>query len=470
MKKFWNTYTKIDSRLSSYTPLQEFPEIKSFLYNRDLEKKYKLEDFDKKITNFLRWNKDEDFSVFSEAYAGHQFGHFNILWDWRAHMLWEFEYKNGIYDLQLKWSWITNYSRWWDGKANLSSMLREYIISGAMRNLWIPTSKSLWVFTTWEEIFRNWDMKWAILVRIAKSHIRVWTFEYVSYLQDKELLKKFTEYNIKRHYPYIKDNKAKYINFIKEVWNKQIELVINWLRLWFIHGVMNTDNTFISWETIDYWPCAFINEYNPNRVYSSIDMEWRYSYINQLNIVIWNLTRFIETLIPLLWESTENSIDIAKEIIISFKQKAKNDYFSMLHKKLWIENENIESNEIVKNFLKILEKEKLDYTNTFISLEKFLENNDYSDENIEVLKKWIILWIPLINNKDESIKIMQKTNPKIIPRNHLVEKAINETVNWNMDFLNSFLEVLKTPYKNSENNIFTKTDPNDLTHETFCGT
>ena len=375
-----------------------------------------------------------------------------------------------MFDIQLKWSGATKYSRGWDWKANLPSMLREYIISEAMQSLWVWTNRALWVYKTWGKVWRDKNNTWAILVRLAKSHIRIWTFEYISYLEDNQLLKKFSDYTIKRHFPEISDSTNKYLDFLEATWNKQIKLIINWIRVGFIHWVMNTDNTFISGETLDYWPCAFINNYNPKKVFSSIDSYWRYSFINQKHIILWNLSRLIGSLLPLIHSDRETAIEKWNSLIQKLEKQIEKKYNTMMHQKIWLKNETKKSETLISELLTLLEKNKLDYTNSFISLEKYLTNSTYTDNNIGFLKIWIAEWEKNIENSKESINLMQKTNPKVIPRNHLVEKALESASNWNMTFMNEFLEVLSTPYKQPYDAIYLESDPNDVSYETFCGT
>ena len=464
------TYTHIDSRLFSKTPVETVNNPQEIIQNTKLIKQYNLEDTFSRIPKLLQWEISNDFSVFSQAYAGHQFGGFSILWDWRAHIIKEIEQGWEMFDIQLKWSGATKYSRWWDGKANLPAMLREYIISEAMHSLWIWTNRALWVFTTGKEVWRNWNNTWAILVRLASSHIRVWTFEYVSYLEDKQLLKKFCDYTIERHFPEIRESKNKYVSFLESVWNTQIDLIINWIRVGFIHWVMNTDNTFISWETLDYGPCAFINSYHPQKAFSSIDTAGRYSFINQKHIILWNLSRLIESLLPLIDSDINTSIQIWNALILKFEKEVEEKYTTMLHNKIWLQKSSEASTALTQNLLSLLEKHKLDYTNSFVSLEKYLIDSSYSDNTITILKDWIVQWESFIEESSESISLMQKTNPKVIPRNHLVEKALESASNGNMDFSNDFLKVLSTPYRRPSDTMYLESDPNDVSYETFCGT
>lgn len=465
-----STYTSIDNRLFSENKIAPTKKLTSVIQNKKLIEEYKLESITAKIPKLLNWKVDDEFSVLSQAYAGHQFGGFSILWDWRAHIIKEIEHNGTMYDIQLKGSGRTEYSRGWDGKANLSSMLREYIMSQALFSLGVATNRAVGVYTTGEEVWRDWDITGAILVRLAKSHIRIGTFEYVSYLDDYELLEKFTMYCIERHFPKLSKSENKYYDFVKAVWNKQIDLIINWMRVGFIHWVMNTDNSFISGETLDYGPCAFINNYNPQKVFSSIDRDGRYSFLNQKSIIIWNLTRLIETLLPLIDWDKNKALEKWNTLIEYFTKEIQKKYSTMMHSKIWLRIQTQESKKIILELLVLLETNKLDYTNSFVSLEKHLEDVLYSDKNISVLKVWIIKWKVCIINQTESISLIKKTNPKVIPRNHLVEKALESARNWDMNFINNFLDVLENPYKTPSAKIFSESEIDDEIYQTFCGT
>ena len=324
--QFDNTYSKLPkamlSRLSP-TPVKA-PEV--ILFNNSLSKKLDL--------NFSQIKNEELASIFSgndlpngsetiaQAYAGHQFGHFTMLGDGRALMIGEHITKDKTrYDLQFKGSGKTPYSRNGDGRAALGPMLREYIVSESMHGLKIPTTRSLAVVKTRENIIRETNLQGAILTRVASSHIRVGTFQYAFVSKNKDNLKMLFEYTINRHYPHIRDMKVPAIKLLEIVLEKQIQLITEWMRVGFIHGVMNTDNMTISGETIDYGPCAFMDTYDPKTVFSSIDHHGRYAYFNQPAIAKWNLERFAESIIPLIDENQKTAIEIATDIMIGFSEK-----------------------------------------------------------------------------------------------------------------------------------------------------
>ena len=337
--KFDNTYSSLSqSMLSKLNPTPvKTPEL--ILFNHSLSKEIDL-DFseidDKELALIFSGNQlPEGSESIAQAYAGHQFGHFTILGDGRALTIGEHLDKNkNRYDIQFKGSGITPYSRNADGRAALGPMLREYIISEAMHNLGVPTTRSLAVIKTGEEVVRESILKGAILTRVASSHIRVGTFQYALISKNKNDLKTLFDYTLKRHYPNIKKSGSSAVDLLKVVLEKQIDLICNWMRIGFIHGVMNTDNMTISGETIDYGPCAFMNKYDPATVFSSIDLQGRYSFFNQPGITKWNLARLAESFIPLIDKNKDKAIKIATETINNFDEFYKKNWLSMMRKKL----------------------------------------------------------------------------------------------------------------------------------------
>ncbi|MDC0354531.1 YdiU family protein, partial [bacterium] len=316
---FDNTYSKLSNTFKEDikpTPVHD-PEL--VILNKQLAADLNL-DFsktkDKDLSFLFSGNSLPDGSnTIAQAYAGHQFGHFTMLGDGRAVLLGEhLSNKNTRFDIQFKGSGRTSFSRGGDGRAALGPMLREYIISEAINALNIPTTRSLAVVKTGEKVVRENLLEGAILTRVASSHIRVGTFQYIAARQNIEDLKTLVDYTIERHYPQIKSSKTKALDLLNLVMEKQCQLVIDWMRVGFIHGVMNTDNMTISGETIDYGPCAFMDQYHPKTVFSSIDKLGRYAYSNQPPITKWNLTRFAECLIPLIDKNEDTAIKIATDV------------------------------------------------------------------------------------------------------------------------------------------------------------
>jgi uncharacterized protein YdiU (UPF0061 family) len=416
-------------------------------------------------------------SPFAQAYAGHQFGHFTKLGDGRAVILGEHVTNdNSRFDIQLKGSGQTPYSRKGDGRATLKSMLREYLISEAMNNLNIATSRSLAVVKTGEPVYRETVSEGAVLTRIMKSHIRVGTFEYARYYGSVDDLKSLANYTIKRLFPEIEHHEIPALNLLESVMRLQINLVAQWMRVGFIHGVMNTDNTSISGETFDYGPCAFMNTYHPETVFSSIDSGGRYAFGNQHRIIKWNLTRLAETLLPLIHSDAETSIKLAQQAIDVFDLLWKEKYYETMLNKLGIENKKPEDHALVDELLLLMQTHKLDYTNTFSALQfeiDFEENPLLKAE----LKLWLQKWKNRVSENNSGFQtaksIMQENNPVFIPRNHLVEEALNNATQGNFTLFIKLLNIFKTPYNYNENYHAFLMPPNtafEKNYQTFCGT
>ena len=417
----------------------------------------------------------EGTETLSQAYAGHQFGHFTMLGDGRAILIGEHVTKAGNrFDIQLKGSGRTPYSRGGDGKAALGPMLREYIISEAMNGLKIPTTRSLAVVTTGEEVYRETILKGAILTRVASSHIRVATFQFARGLKNIQYLKALADYTLERHYKEGVHEENSYLYLLNEVIKKQATLIAKWQLVGFIHGVMNTDNMAISGETIDYGPCAFMDTYDPKTVFSSIDTYGRYRYENQPTMAEWNLSRFAETLLPLLHEDTDESVKIAQEAVSRFFALYTKEWLSGMRKKLGLFNEEEEDKNLIENLLAIMKKNNADYTNTF----RALTINKYEDTKMmdkEEFKEWLNLWRERLLRQDEKeesvLEIMKNNNPAVIPRNHMVEEALDYAANkGDYSILEKLLKILSEPYsysKEQEEYTEVKTKVN---YRTFCGT
>ena len=291
----------------------------------------------------------EGASPLAQAYAGHQFGHFTMLGDGRALLIGEqISPQDERFDIQLKGSGRTSYSRGGDGRAALGPMLREYIISEAMYALGIPTTRSLAVVTTGESVMRETELAGAVLTRVAASHLRVGTFEYAAKWGTVEELQSLADYTISRHYPEIKDDENRYLSLLQEVIKRQASLIAKWQLVGFIHGVMNTDNVTISGETIDYGPCAFMDAYDPATVFSSIDRQGRYAYGNQPNIGGWNLARFAETLLPLLHADEEQAVQMAQDAITEYIDLYQSNWLTGMRSKLGIFNEETEDKSLIR--------------------------------------------------------------------------------------------------------------------------
>ena len=467
-----NTYAELpDTFYNLQAPVAvKKPEL--VLFNESLADDLGL-DFLKKekaeIAEYFSGNKvPKGAKPLSQAYAGHQFGHFNMLGDGRAILLGEqIDSLGNRFDMQLKGSGRTPFSRGGDGRATLYSMLREYLISESMHCLGIPTTRSLAVVSTGEQVYRGPIHDGAVLTRIASSHIRVGTFEYARNFGSTEDLKSLTDYTILRHYPKILKTDQPYLELLKVVMCEQIDLVINWMRVGFIHGVMNTDNMSICGETIDYGPCAFMNTYHPKTVYSSIDKNSRYAFVNQSYITHWNLTIFANALLPLISDKEEKAVKLAKGVLNEFQDRFVDQWYHMMFNKLGIVNPNKKDQVLVNDFLKLMEVHKADYTQLFIALEKDETLDEALFEQKE-FKNWIHAW-KLKNPVQEQMK---KYNPRIIPRNHWVENALETAVEGDMMPFQNLLKLLSNPYDEQSNELLYEKTPADFdaSYQTFCGT
>jgi uncharacterized protein YdiU (UPF0061 family) len=413
----------------------------------------------------------------AQAYAGHQFGHYTMLGDGRALLLGEQITPGGErFDIQLKGSGRTPYSRRGDGRAALGPMLREYIISEAMHSLGIPTTRSLAVVTTGEPVYRETELPGAILTRVAASHLRVGTFQYAAGRGNVEELRILADYAIKRHYPGIEADENRYLSFLKEVIKRQAALIAKWQLVGFVHGVMNTDNMTISGETIDYGPCAFMDTYDPATVFSSIDIEGRYAYGNQPYIGGWNLARFAETLLALLHENEKKAIEIAQNEVSSFPDLYRRNWLAGMREKLGIFNEEPEDESMIGDLLGLMKKHRADYTNTFRALT--LDRLDGMDLfRTEGFSEWHERWQARLarqqESKEDSLELMQNSNPAVIPRNHRVEEALEAAVNCgDYRVMKRLLDVLSEPYAyTAEQEEYAKLpEPSNRPYRTFCGT
>nr|WP_263323706.1 YdiU family protein [Neobacillus sp. Marseille-Q6967] len=413
----------------------------------------------------------------AQAYAGHQFGHFTMLGDGRAVLIGEQITPQGDrFDIQLKGSGRTPYSRGGDGRAALGPMLREYIISEAMHALGIPTTRSLAVVTTGEEITRETYLPGAVLTRVAASHLRVGTFQYAARWGSIDDLRALADYAIKRHYPAIEKAENPYLSLLEEVIKRQAMLIAKWQLVGFIHGVMNTDNMTISGETIDYGPCAFMDKFDLATVFSSIDREGRYAYGNQPNIGVWNLARLAEALLPLLDDNEEQAVTLAQEKLSDFAGLFKANYLEGMRAKLGIFNEEEQDTALIEGLNKMMQKYGADYTNTFLAL-TFDKPEETAFFGTSEFNEWNELWQARLGrqkeSKENSQELMRNSNPSVIPRNHRVEEALEAAVEeGDYSVMERLLEVLSSPYEHTPEKKEYCTLPAPSTHpyRTFCGT
>jgi len=475
---FDHSYIKLPKDFFVKQPPIKVLNPKLILFNEPLLKSLGLDKESLSLeawTNIFSGNEiPEKAYPIAQAYAGHQFGHFTLLGDGRAVLLGEqISPDSERFDIQFKGSGQTPYSRRGDGRAALGPMLREYIISEAMHALNIPTTRSLAVIATGESVMREEVLPGAILTRIAKSHIRVGTFQFVSTLNDVNKLKILADYTIDRHYSECKEEANPYLAFLNAVISRQAILVSQWMHVGFIHGVMNTDNMSISGETIDYGPCAFMDRYHPETVFSSIDRQGRYAYRNQAPIAQWNLARFAETLLPLIDQDTDKSIQLASQSVNGFSDQFQKSWLQGMRHKLGLFDEDPSDIDLINELLILMQKNKADYTITFrhLSSNAILNDTIFEDESF---KAWYKKWLNRIQKQKEgeerSRLMMLRHNPVVIPRNYLVEKALSLAVqDQDYRFLNDFIAALKKPYEDSK--VFSEPPlEEDKSYQTFCGT
>ncbi len=477
--KFENTYAKLPEILTTKLVPVPVKKPKLVIFNNRLAKDLGLDVnsvSEDDLTNLFSGNKLPTGSEpLAQAYCGHQFGHFVMLGDGRAIVLGEHLTPSGKrIDIQFKGSGRTPYSRSGDGRAALGPMLREYIISEAMHGLNIPTTRSLAVVATGEMVQREVALQGAVLTRVASSHLRVGTFQYLAARQDIKSLKELVNYTIKRHYPEFINSKNQALELLRIVIKKQAYLIAEWMRVSFIHGVMNTDNMTISGETIDYGPCAFMDYYDPKTVFSSIDLHGRYAFGNQPNIAEWNLARFAEAILPLFDLDNKKAISIAEQEINNFKDIFKNNFTTMMKGKLGLISNEIEDDKLMKDLFQLMFKNEADYTNTFV----YLMNGSVPQEKLIKDKnfiEWKNKWNSRLSRNQDIIKakeLMTKNNPIIIPRNHLIESALSKAEQGNLDEFNKLILALKDPYQDNEQLTGLKNPAprSEKKYQTFCGT
>jgi uncharacterized protein YdiU (UPF0061 family) len=476
-----NSYSRLSNLLYTHQNLNPVRSPKLIIFNNSLADSLGLNQeilqSEEGTAVFAGNRAPQGASPLAQAYAGHQFGHFTMLGDGRALLLGEQITPSGErFDIQLKGSGRTRYSRGGDGRAALGPMLREYIISEAMNALGIPTTRSLAVVTTGEEIVRETMLPGAVLTRVAASHIRVGTFQFAATWGTPEVLRELADYTIKRHYPEIEGGENRYLLLLRNVIHRQAALIAKWQLVGFIHGVMNTDNMTISGETIDYGPCAFMDTYDLATVFSSIDREGRYAYGNQPYIGGWNLARFAESLLTVLHESEEEAVKLAQDEMSGYMDLYKRYWLSGMRAKLGLFNEETEDESLIEELLGLMEKSRADYTNTFrvLTLDKPEETTMSGRPEFT---EWYEKWLSRLGRQEESKKssqeLMMKHNPAVIPRNHLVEEALEAAVEReDYSVMEKLLNVLSNPYAHNPERAeyCTLPAPSGLPYRTYCGT
>ncbi len=407
------------------------------------------------------------------AYAGHQFGHFvPVLGDGRAVLLGEVVASDGTsFDLQLKGSGQTSFSRRGDGRAALGPMMREYIIGEALHALGIPATRTLAVVSTGEVVVREQPLPGGIQVRIAQSHVRIGTFQFAAIHGDRESLSALADYVIRRHYQAIWGQEDRWYLLARAIIERQVALIAQWMCVGFIHGVMNTDNVAVSGESIDFGPCAWMNRYDPATVFSSIDRGGRYAYGAQPRILQWNSARLVESLVPLLDEDRGRAIARAQGLVDEVPPMYSEYWLRGMRAKIGLKSVEEEDGSLILELLEIMQQARLDYTGTFRAL-----SSDQGDDRSPALASWMMRWRERISSErngrpfSETLADMRKINPAVIARNHFVEEALRKGADEG-DFSVMFrlVAALRDPFtEHTEFGAVPAEDDPD--YRTFCGT
>ncbi|WP_244556494.1 protein adenylyltransferase SelO [Enterovibrio nigricans] len=415
------------------------------------------------------------------AYAGHQFGHYSpLLGDGRAHLLGQLKISDEQYiDVQLKGSGRTPYSRGGDGRATVGAVIREYLMGEAMAGLGIPTTRTLAILGTGERVMRDYQMvPGGIQARAASSHIRVGSFQYAYAKSGESGVKALADHLIEHHYSALSERDDKYPALLEAIGIRQANLIAQWMLVGFIHGVMNTDNMSLVGETIDFGPCAFMDEFKAGKVFSSIDREGRYAWNQQANIGYWNLSRLAETLLPLFDSDSEQAIKIAEAHLQIYISTFQETFQLGLKAKLCMTSDNELAEDLINSALPTIEREGIDFTLFFDALTRHAQGESDAEllslfSSADVGQAWLSQWAQERDSSDEALAAMRQANPALIARNHQVEKTIEDAMERN-DFtlFHRLAEALKTPYHVSEENrdLQAAPKPQERVLRTFCGT
>ncbi len=485
MENIQNTYSRLPNDFHRSTKPTPVSKPKTLSINYELAKELSIDTSDEaQLLEYFSGNTvHKDATAIAMAYAGHQFGNFvPQLGDGRAILIGEVYDKSGkLNDIQLKGSGVTAFSRQGDGRSAIGPVIREYIMSEAMHAMNIPTTRALAAISTGENVYRETALKGGVLTRVSNSLIRVGTFEFFRARQDLENLRVLADFSIKRLYPNIFDQKNKYLLLFDAIARKQSILISKWMSIGFIHGVMNTDNFSISGETIDYGPCAFMEAYDPDTVFSSIDRHGRYKYSNQPKIGLWNLSCLAGCLLPIMDGDDNEKEEVIRESLENFSKDVNSRINIEMTKKIAL-RETKESNELTKSLLSIMHQNGADFTLTFRSLSSAIKGNDdhflKCFDNHEEPKDWLQKWKKLLKkekgNIDENlVENLNSINPIYIPRNHMIERAIREYQENNTHkIMDELLEVTANPFldqKNKEDYALPAKEDEQVT-QTFCGT
>lgn len=486
MFHFDNSYARLPDRFyaSVYPEPVEGPKLIKF--NETLAKELGIDadfsDFDRLAATFAGNVVPQGASPLAMAYAGHQFGNFvPQLGDGRAILLGEVVDDRGFRrDVQLKGAGPTPFSRRGDGRAALGPVLREYIVSEAMAALGIPATRALAAVATGEQVFRETVEQGAVFVRVAASHVRVGTFQFFAARGDTDGIRALADYVIERHYPELKVEQNPYLALLGAVAERQAELIARWLGVGFVHGVMNTDNMTISGETIDFGPCAFLDEYHQMKVFSSIDRGGRYAYRNQPGIGQWNIARLAEALVPLIADDQDRAVDAANDVLQQFGTWFQAEWIAVFRRKLGLATQADGDGQLVQDLLSIMQEAEADFTLVFRSLADAVEGRDerFLAQFVEPVQaaEWLSLWrerLALEPQTDNGrADAMRAVNPAIIPRNHRIQEAISAANYGDFSFFERLLEALEKPYEERAEfaDYMTPPTPDERVTRTFCGT
>ena len=483
--KFDNTYVHLGDAFYAGSDPAAAPNPGLFLWNSDLARQLMVPDELSRdmsaLAQFFSGNRMlPGAQPVAMAYAGHQFGHFAPrLGDGRAHLLGEvLDRDQRRWDIQLKGSGRTAFSRGGDGRCALGPAVREFVMSEAMQALGVPTTRCLAVVTTGESVFREGPSPGAVVTRIAPSHVRVGTFQFFAAGADHEAVEALCDYTIARHFPELEEIQGnKYVALLDSVIEKQIRLIVSWMRVGFIHGVMNTDNTALSGHTIDYGPCAMLGAYDPQTVYSSIDGQGRYAFGNQPGIAQWNMARFAECLLPLVDSDGERALQKLAPLIDEFADRYQRAFVAMMAGKLGLETVAQADEALVGTLLDILQRRQLDYTTAFDRLGRSLQEEDIAQQLRADLGDWFDRWQQRLRGQEhtraEVQQAMQQHNPVVIPRNHHMEAVLHSCqTSGEATAAEEFLQVLRSPYTRLPQTSRYQDPPadGDRHYQTFCGT
>jgi len=481
------SYPAIDEQFYQLSKPSSFPSPRLLFWNSALAdtlniSEHLLNGNEGKAAVFSGQQRFAEFSPIALAYAGHQFGNFvPSLGDGRAHLIGEVSDSYGMNkELQLKGSGPTPFSRGGDGMCALGPAIREFLMSEALHYLGVPTTRSLSVVTTGSQVMRNSLEAGAVVSRVASSHVRVGTFQYFSARQQLEQLEKLVNFTLQTYglnHEEIADlsRSERSLMLLRQAIDKHITMICEWMRIGFIHGVMNTDNAPLTGETIDFGPCAMMGVYSPDTVYSSIDRNGRYAFANQPDMAQWNMTRLAECLIPLVDSDTEKSIALLTEILENFAERFRDQYQNMMRKKLGLLDIREGDQDLVGSILNNMQKQKVDYTLFFDALSDSVEHNRFAI--LESMEESVTPWRKRVLNQSSSVEeiqdSMRSANPVLIPRNHIIEQTIAAcSESMSAEPASRLLEAFTTPYDpaHRSSDFYDAAQDDDIGYRTYCGT